>query len=145
MCGLVDLDHGGAVYSPEKVSTPCIHNLPSNQNKQPFHSARGSKNMPSISCKLLASLPPAELLARKTLASSLHRCTHSVNQMNGNSAVHSLPSQPLIGVTLGLWAFQGNGCVPVRLQFRLPEVVYFSLVCMGSVRLALVNMEKVQS
>lgn len=37
VCALVGVDHGGVcMYSPETVSTPCVHNLNSNQNKQPF-------------------------------------------------------------------------------------------------------------
>lgn len=80
------------------------------------------------------------------MAPSLHRGRHSVNQMNGNSPAHRLPSEPLAqGNAWDCGPCRGKRFVTVRLQFWLPEVAYFSLVSMGSVRLSLENTEKVQS
>jgi len=78
VCGLVDLDHGG-VCAPQRRSPPPIYTiLAPTKTSSLFTQPEGLRTMPSISCKSLAPLPPAELLARKTVAPSLDADTHSI-------------------------------------------------------------------
>ena len=74
---------------------------------------------------------------------------HSYRRLSHNSPAHRVPSQSLIqGDPRDCGPFGEMGVslsMRMALQFGLPEITYFSLVPVGSVRLSLVDTEKVQS
>lgn len=104
--GLVDLDHGG-VCAPQRRSPPPVYTiLAPTKTSSLFTQLEGLRTMPSISCKLLAPLPPAELLARQTVAPSLDADTHSIKWMEV-----ALPTDCLLSPLLEV--MQGD-CGPFR-------------------------------
>ena len=143
----------GALDSPEKVSTLCIHSPSPNQNKQSFHSARGLSTTLSISYKLLLASSPRWASCQQHSGSFITQ----MQTLTADEWKWPCPQcllGPLSKVMLGTMGFSGEWvCVPVTKPnvcqdspaVGVPEVAYFSSVYTSSVTLSLVNMEKVQS
>lgn len=144
---LVDVDDGETLFSPEWVSTRCIHMHRPNHNKQPFHSVRGLRATPSISHQLLQAPAASWAASREYSGSFITWCRHLGNQMNGNSPC----PQRVFSATYSekcwkLWAFQVNVCVSVTKAKCMPgkpcNSGHQKLLFLWSMRLQLVNMEK---
>lgn len=129
-CGLVDTDPQGALYSPEKLSTPCIHSPSPKQNKQPFHAARGLRTTTSISCKLLLASSPSRAACQENSGSFITQMQTLKSNGRKWACPQSVFSACRSRLRWRLWAFQVNGSywsqvsTRIALQFWVP---YFRL------------------
>lgn len=126
-CGLVDTDPQGALYSPEKLSTPCIHSPSPKQNKQPFHAARGLRTTTSISCKLLLASSPSRAACQENSGSFITQMQTLKSNGRKWACPQSVFSACHSRLRWRLWAFQVNGSywsqvsTRIALQFWVPH------------------------
>lgn len=129
-CGLVATDRQGALYSPEKVSTPCIHSPSPKQNKQPFRAARGLRTTTSISCKLLLASSRSRAACQENSGAFIAQMQTLKSNGRKWACPQSVFSACYSRLRWRLWAFQVNGCywsqvsTRIALQFWVP---YFRL------------------